>query len=146
MAIIKPSLVFEGSHLGDRNDPEPGNYTAKLHSVQTTPNSNKSYQLEWILTDHQSTNCRWIVKQWLPRKNTGLLRQVLWSWKRKKWGDLGKNDDERLEAVRRLIGEEATIYVEARIQGNSNSVKVTEVRPLRKPRPRYCADGEVEVD
>jgi hypothetical protein len=42
MAIIRPSLVFEGSHFGDRYDPEPGDYTARLLSVQFT-NERKSH-------------------------------------------------------------------------------------------------------
>jgi hypothetical protein len=144
MPIIKPSLVFEGSHLGDSNNPAPGSYRAKLHSVQTTPNSNKSYQLEWILTDHQSTNCRWIVKQWFPRINTGLLSQMLWSWKCKKWESFGKNEDERLEALRKLIGEEAKIGVAASDPENSNSVKVTKVSALDM-NPSW-ADEEDEAD
>lgn len=90
MAVIKPSLAFVGSHLGDRNDPPPGEYKARLHSVQKTPSSNKSYQLEWVLTDYPSTSYRWIVKQWFPRKNPGFLSQMLWSWKHKKWGGLAK--------------------------------------------------------
>jgi hypothetical protein len=146
MAVIKPSLVFEGSNLGDRFAPNPGVYTARLHSAQTTPNSDKSYQLEWVLTDHPSKNYRWIVKQWFPRKNSGFLSQMLWSWKHKKWGDLGENDDERLEALGKLIGEEAHIRVEALDPEKSSSVKVTKVSALDTARPPYWADGEVEAD
>ena len=146
MAVIKPSLVFEGSNLGDRFNPNPGVYTARLHSVQKTPSSDKSYQLEWILTDYPSTSDRWIVKQWFPRKNPGLLSQMLWSWKHKKWGDLGENDDERLEALGKLIGEEAQIRVEALDPEKSNSVRVTEVWPVVMPVPVHWADevGELE--
>lgn len=108
MAVIKPSLVFEDSHLGDRFNPNPGVYTARLHSFQTTPASDKSYQLQWVLTNYPSTSYRWIVKQWFPRKNPGFLSQMLCSWKHKKWGDLGENDDERLEALGKLIGGKLT--------------------------------------
>ena len=145
MPIIKPSLVFEGSHLGDRNDPPPGEYKVRLHSVQITPTSNKSYQLEWIVTDQQSTNCRWIVKQWFPRKNTGLLSQMLWSWKHKRWGDLGANDDERLEALGKLIGEEALIRVEALDPENSRLVSVSAVCSLGMSFPPRRAIEEDEA-
>lgn len=70
------------------------------------------------------------MKQWFPRINTGLLSQMLWSWKCKKWESFGKNEDERLEALRKLIGEEAKIGVAASDPENSNSVKVTKVSAL----------------
>jgi hypothetical protein len=129
MAIIKPSLVFEGSHLGDRHNPDPGYYNAKLHSVQINAATNNSYQLEWLLTDHPSPNIRWIVRQWFPRKNPGLLSRMLWMWKRIKLEALGENEGERLESLRKLIGEEASIRYEAWDPENTNSGKVTEVWP-----------------
>ena len=146
MAVIKPSLAFVGSHLGDRNDPPPGEYKARLHSVQKTPSSNKSYQLEWVLTDYPSTSYRWIVKQWFPRKNPGFLSQMLWSWKHKKWGGLGENDDERLETLRKPIGEEAHIRVEVLDPEKPNSVRVTKVWPVVMPVPARWADEEGELD
>lgn len=130
MAIIEPSLNFEGSHLGDSYYAEPGCYTAVLHSVQINPKSNESYLLEWVLTNRPASNYRWIVRQWFPRKNPGFLSQMLCSWIDKKWGDLSENDDERLEALRKLIGEGARIQVAALAPGNSNSVKVAKVAAL----------------
>lgn len=89
---------------------------------------------------------RWIVKQWFPRKNPGFLSQMLWSWTHKKWGGLGENDDERLEALRKLIGEEAHIRVEVLDPEKPNSVRVTEVRPVVMPVPARWADEEGELD
>jgi hypothetical protein len=71
---------------------------------------------------------------------------MLWSWQHKKWGDLGKNDDERLEALGKLIGEEAHIRVEALDPEKSSSVKVTKVSALDTARPPYWADREAEAD
>ena len=146
MAIIRPSLTFAGSHLGDRFDPEPGKYRATLYSVQINSKTHNSYELEWVITDHHMNNYRWIVRQWFPRKNAGLLSQMLWSWKHKKWGDLGENNDERLEALGKLIGEEAQIRVETLNLEKSNSVRVTEVWPVVMPVPVHWADEVGELD
>ncbi len=139
MAIIRPSRTFAGSHLGDRFDPEPGNYRATLYSVQINSKTHNSYELGWVITSHHLKNYRWIARQWFPRKNPGLLSQMLWSWKHKKWGDLGANDDLRLEALQKLIGEEAHIGVEALDPEKSNSVTVTEVWPVVMPVPARWA-------
>ena len=129
MAIIKPSLVFEGSHLGDRNDPRPGYYAAKLHSAQVTPNSNKSYVLEWFLTNHQSTNYRWSARQWFPLKNPGILSSMLLSWKEKMWKHLGVDDQERLQQLKRWIGDEADVRVDFLESSKSRLIVVGEVWP-----------------
>ena len=142
MAIIKPSLVFEGSHLGDRFDPEPGCYSAILHEAQIYTRTNNSYQLEWLLTDPPSPSCRWIVRHWFPRKNPGLLSGMLWAWKRVKWDALGKNEEERLESLRRLIGEEAIVRYEVEDSDGSRLGKVTEVWPPGKPKAQSWADAE----
>ena len=61
-------------------------------------------------------------------------------------GGLGENDDERLEALRKLIGEEAHIRVEVLDPEKPNSVRVTEVWPVVMPVPARWADEEGELD
>ena len=55
-------------------------------------------------------------------------------------------DDERLEVLGKLIGEEAHIRVEALDPEKSNSVRVTDVWPVVMPVPARWADevGELE--
>jgi hypothetical protein len=148
MAIIKPSLVFEGSHLGNRNDPEPGDYTARLLSVQFTNERKSHIRMEWELTNHPATGYNWRVQRTytLSPDYIRFLNHTLWWWKRKNWDALGKNDAERMETMQRWIGDEANIRVTPWNPENPRLVNVSAVCSLGLSFPPFGANEEVESD
>lgn len=148
MAIIRPSLVFEGSHFGDRYDPEPGDYTARLVSVQFTNERESHIRMEWELTNHPIRVYNWRVKRTftLIQEHIRILNHTLWWWKRKNWNALGKNDAERLETMQRWIGDEANIRVTPWNPENPRLVNVSAVCSLGMSFPPIEGDEEYEVD
>lgn len=145
MAIIRPSLTFAGSHLGDRFDPEPGDYTARLFEVQFTDGGKKHIQIQWELTNHPTSFYTWRVRRTytLAPQHIGFLNKHLWWWKRKRWEDLGEDDDERLDTMRSWIGNEANIRVERWNPQNPSLVSVEGVCSLGMSWPPF-SDGEQE--
>ena len=147
MAIIKPSLVFEGSDLGDRNDPAPGDYTARLLNVQFTNDGKSHVRMDWGLTNHPMTAYSWRVQRTftLSRDYIGFLNHTLWWWKRKKWDDLGENDDEGMETMQSWIGDEANIRVVAWNSENPGLVNVSAVcSPGMSFPPLECDEAEAD--
>jgi hypothetical protein len=141
MAVIKPSLVFEGSHLGDRFDPAPGKYTAYLIDVHFTDERKSHIRLNWEIKSHPFN---WKVQHTctLDQRYIGFLNRHLWWWKRKKWAKLGADDMERLEVLRSWIGDQANVRVDPWGDGNPNSVSVTAVWSLGMSWPPLWADDD----
>jgi hypothetical protein len=135
MAIIQPSLVFEGSDLGVRRDPQPGDYTARFQNVQFTDDKKSKILLEWRLTNHPMTCYTWEAKHTctLDPKFIKFLNGHLWWWKRKKWARLGASDDERLAMMRTWIEDEANIRVYSWNSANPTLVSVDQVWSIGMP-------------
>jgi hypothetical protein len=148
MAIIKPSLVFEGSHLGNRFDPDPGDYTARLVDVEFTNEGKSQVRMHWELTSHPPSGYSWRARHTctLAQEYIGFLNKHLWCWKRKGWADLGEDDTERLDTLRSWIGDEANVRVEPWNSENPSSVTVTAVWSLGMSWPPFWADENEEVD
>ncbi len=148
MAIIVPSLHFEGSHLGERNDPDPGDYTALLVDVQFTNEKKSHIRIEWELTNHTETAYTWIVRHTCPlaQKHIGFLNQHLWNWKRKKWHQLGETLDERLETMLTWIGDEANVRVDSWDPERPWLVSVIQVWSIGMSWPPSWACDEDDAD
>ena len=84
MAIIKPSLVFEGSDFGVRRDPAPRDYTASFFDVQFTNEKKSHIHMDWCLTNHPMRIYRWRVKRTftLVPAHIRILNNTLW-WRRR---------------------------------------------------------------
>ena len=147
MAIIKPSLVFEGSDFGVRRDPAPRDYTASFFDVQFTNEKKSHIHMDWCLTNHPMRIYRWRVKRTftLVPAHIRILNNTLWWWKRKYWDDLGENDDERMETMQTWIGDEANIRIVAWNPENPRLVGVSAVCSLGMSFPPIEGD-EVEAD
>ena len=147
MAIIKPSLVFEGSDFGVRRDPAPGAYTASLFDVQFTNDRKSHIQMDWRLTNHPLRMYSWRVKRTftLVPAHVRILNNTLWWWKRKYWEDLGENDDERMETMQTWIGDEANIRIAAWNPEDPRLVGVSAVCSLGMSFPSIEGD-EAEAD
>jgi hypothetical protein len=148
MAIIEPSLNFEGSHFGERHDPEPGDYTARLVDVHFKDERKSHIRMRWELTNHQMTVGTSVVQRTytLDQRYIGFLNQHLWCWKRKKWAQLGQDDDARLEAVRAWIGDEANVHVGPWDPERPGLVSVGQVWSSGMSWPPPWADAEHEMD
>jgi hypothetical protein len=147
MAIIKPSLVFEGSDFGVRRDPAPRDYTASFFDVQFTNEKKSHIHMDWCLTNHPMRIYRWRVKRTftLVPAHIRILNNTLWWWKRKYWDDLGENDDERMKTMQTWIGDEANIRIVAWSPENPRLVGVSAVCSLGMSFPPIEGD-EVEAD
>ena len=147
MAIIKPSLVFEGSDFGVRRDPAPGAYTASLFDVQFTNDRKSHIQMDWRLTNHPMRMYSWRVKRTftLVPAHVRILNNTLWWWKRKYWEDLGENDHERMETMQTWIGDEANIRIAAWNPEDPRLVGVSAVCSLGMSFPSIEGD-EAEAD
>ena len=147
MAIIKPSLVFEGSDFGVRRDPAPRDYTASFFDVQFTNEKKSHIHMDWCLTNHPMRIYSWRVKRTftLVPAHIRILNNTLWWWKRKYWDDLGENDDERMETMQTWIGDEANIRIVAWNPENPRLVGVSAVCSLGMSFPPIEGD-EAEVD
>jgi hypothetical protein len=147
MAIIKPSLVFEGSDFGVRRDPAPRDYTASFFDVQFTNEKKSHIHMDWCLTNHPMRLYRWRVKRTftLVPAHIRILNNTLWWWKRKYWDDLGENDDERMKTMQTWIGDEANIRIVAWSPENPRLVGVSAVCSLGMSFPPIEGD-EVEAD
>jgi hypothetical protein len=111
MAIIQPSLVFEGSDLGIQLNPEPGDYTARLHEVRYTPREKIIFWLEWSLVSPPANFPYRPVSKTYTKRGINLLYQDTYCWKRKLKCDMGATFDETVEIVRSWIDEEANVNV-----------------------------------
>jgi hypothetical protein len=133
MAIIKPSLVFEGSHLGNRFDPDPGDYTARLVDVEFTNEGKSQVRMHWELTSHPPTGYSWRARHTctLAQEYIGFLNKHLWCWKRKGWADLGEDDTERLDTLRLGLGMRPMFV---------SSLGILKI-PVRLPSPRRLVFG-----
>lgn len=147
MAIINPSLVFEGSHLGDRYDPDPGDYTARLIDVMFT-NDGNHIQMSWRLTNHPLKVYNWIVQRTytLQPQHIGFLNKDMWAWKRKYWEQLGEDNDERLDATRMWIEHEANTRVTAWNTENPRLVSVAAIWSLGMSGPSSWRGRDEETD
>jgi hypothetical protein len=147
MAIIKPSLVFEGSDFGVRRDPAPRDYTASFFDVQFTNEKKSHIHMDWCLTNHPMRIYRWRVKRTftLVPAHIRILNNTLWWWKRKYWDYSGENDDERMKTMQTWIGDEANIRIVAWSPENPRLVGVSAVCSLGMSFPPIEGD-EVEAD
>jgi hypothetical protein len=148
MAIIRPSRTFAGSHFGDRFDPEPGDYSARLFEVQFTDGRKSHIQIQWELTNHPMSFYTWRIRRTytLARQHIGFLNEHLWWWKTKKWEDLGEDDAKRVDTMRSWIGNEANIRVERWDPENPSPVSVTAVWSLKRSWPPLWDGDQEDLD
>ena len=111
MAIIQPSNDFEGSDLGIQLNPEPGDYTARLHEVRYTPREKNILWLEWSLMSPLADFPYRLVSKTYTEKGISFLYQDTYCWKRQRKRHMGATRNDTFETLRSWIGEEANVTV-----------------------------------
>ena len=111
MAIIQPSNDFEGSDLGIKLNPEPGDYTARLHEVHYNPGEKNIFWLQWSLMSPLADFPYRLVSKTYTEKGISFLYQDTYCWKRQRKRHMGATRNDTFETLRSWIGEEANVTV-----------------------------------